>query len=73
MIIFSIFQGRFFFFFKRNLISLLCSQRLQRNIVRGLEGFIATGTKVVEIGEFLFLTPVSFIHFLGSDLGMLYP
>ncbi|KAJ4881270.1 SH3 domain-containing protein [Raphanus sativus] len=30
--------------------STKAAKRLQRNIVRGLEGFIATGTKVVEIG-----------------------
>ncbi|CAA7061236.1 unnamed protein product [Microthlaspi erraticum] len=30
--------------------STKAAKRLQRNLVRGLEGFIATGTKVVEIG-----------------------
>jgi hypothetical protein len=51
--------------------STKAAKRLQRNIVRGLEGFIATGTKVVEIGMFLFPTS-SHIVLLGITFVMVY-
>lgn len=34
-------------------LCILCLQQLQRNIVRGIEGFIATSSKLLEIGKVL--------------------
>jgi len=41
-----------YLFFSRLIIALLlCFQHYQRDIVRGVEGYIVTGSKQVEIGK----------------------